>query len=256
MKAAETRGPQDLVQKIFRIGKNIELAFEHDSKYPLVRSTIINECDYDNKSVIIAQATPSILPSFREKNTKMTTIVAGKKNEKMRVGVNCSIDRFLNDYQLSAGKTEPAVVVEYFLPISHSNIRGAYRIQPNTKYNVKGKIVINGRSLYSDKAFRIKDISGTGIGLPIIRTNIKSNPLMNLVKGKEVAIELTLEDLIKDQIITFVTNIQIVRNSRYSNRIDGFIGGRYVGVRQGDEERLFQFIHDAQSYEIRTRLKN
>ena len=186
----------------------------------------------------------------------MTTMVAGKKNEKMRVGVNCSIDRFLNDYQLSAGKTEPAVVVEYFLPISHSNIRGAYRIQPNTKYSVKGKIVINGRSLYSDQAFRIKDISGTGIGLPIIRTYNKSNPLLNLVKGKEVIIDLTLEDLIKDQIITIATNIQVIRNSRYSNRIDGFIGGRYAGVRPGDEERLFQFIHDAQSYQIRTRLKN
>ena len=256
MKAAETRGPQDLVQKIFRLGKKIELAFDHNSKHPLVRSTIINECDYDNKSVIIAQATPTILPSFREKNTKMTTMVAGKKNEKMRVGVNCSIDRFLNDYQLSAGKTEPAVVLEYFLPISHSNIRGAYRIQPNTKYNVKGKIVINGRFLYSDQAFRIKDISGTGIGLPIIRTYNKSNPLLNLVKGKEVVIELTLKDLIKDQIITIETSIQVIRNNRYSNRIDGFIGGRYAGVRPGDEERLFQFIHDAQSHSIRTRLKN
>ena len=256
MKAAEIRGPQDLVQRIFQIGKKIELAFDHDSKHPIVKSTIINECDYNNKSVIIAQATPRILPSFREKNTKMTTMVAGKNNEKMRVGLNCSIDRFLNDYQLSAGKTEPAVVVEYFLPISHSNIRGAYRIQPNTKYNVKGKIVINGRSLYSDQAFRIKDISGTGIGLPIIRTYNKSNPLLNLVKGKEVVIELTLEDLIKDQIITVETTIQVVRNSRYSNRIDGFIGGRYAGVDPGDEERLFQFIHDAQSYEIRTRLKN
>jgi len=256
LKAAEIRDPQDLVQKIFRIGKKIELAFDHDSKHPFIRSTIINECDYDNKSVIIAQATPRILPSFREKNTKMTTMVAGKKNEKMRVGVNCSIDRFLNDYQLSAGKTEPAVVVEYSLPISHSNIRGAYRIQPNTKYNVKGKIVINGRSLYSDQAFRIKDISGTGIGLPITRTYNKSNPLLSLVKGKEVVIELTLEDLIKEQIITIETNIQVIRNSRYSNRIDGFIGGRYAEVRPGDEERLFQFIHDAQSYEIRTGLKN
>ena len=256
MKAAEIRGPQDLVQRIFQIGKKIELAFDHDSKHPIVKSTIINECDYNNKSVIIAQATPRILPSFREKNTKMTTMVAGKNNEKMRVGLNCSIDRFLNDYQLSAGKTEPAVVVEYFLPISHSNIRGAYRIQPNTKYNVKGKIVINGRSLYSDQAFRIKDISGTGIGLPIIRTYKKSNPLLNLVIGKEVVIELTLEDFIKDQIITVETTIQVVRNSRYSNRIDGFIGGRYAGVDPGDEERLFQFIHDAQSYEIRTRLKN
>ncbi len=256
MKAAEIRDPKDLVQRIFRIGKKIELAFDHDSKHPLVKSTIINECDYNNKSVIIAQAAPRILPSFREKNTKMTTMVAGKKNEKMRVGVNCSIDRFLNDYQLSAGKTEPAVVVKYFLPISHSNIRGAYRIQPNIKYNVKGKIVINRRSLYSGQAFRIKDISGTGIGLPIIRTYNKNNPLLNLVKGKEVVIELTLEDLIKDQIITVETTIQVVRNSRYSNRIDGFIGGRYAGVGPGEEERLFQFIHDAQSYEIRTRLKN
>ncbi|HIJ55002.1 MAG TPA: hypothetical protein HPQ03_02635 [Deltaproteobacteria bacterium] len=256
MKAAETREPQDFVQRIFRLGKKIELAFDHDSKHPIVRSTIINECDYDNKNITIAQATPRILPSFREKNTKMTTMVASKKNETMRVGVICSIHRFLNDYQLSAGKTEPAVVVEYFLPISRSNIRGAYRIRPNTKYNVKGKIVINGRSLYSDQAFRIKDISGTGIGLPIIRVYNKSNPLLNLVKGKEVVIELTLENLIKDQIITIETNIQVIRNSRYSNRIDGFIGGRYVGVRPGDEERLFQFIHDAQSYEIRTGLKN
>ena len=72
--------------------------------------------------------------------------------------------------------------------------------------------------------------------------------------GKKI--ELALEDLIKDQIITVETNIQVVRNSRYSNRMDGFIGGRYAGVRPGDEERLFQFIHDAQSYEIRTRLKN
>ena len=183
-------------------------------------------------------------------------MIAGKKNEKMRVGVNCSVNRFLNEYQLSAAITEPAVVVDYFLPVSRSNIRGAYRIRPNTNYNVKGKIVINGRSLYSGQAFRIKDISGTGIGLPIVCTNNRSNPLLNLIKGKEVGIELTLEDLIKDQTFIIATNIQVIRNNRYSDRIDGFIGGKYAGVRPGEEERLFQFIHDAQSYEIRSRLNH
>ena len=256
MKADQTKSPQDLVQRIFRIGKRVDLAFDHNTKHPLVRSTIINECNYDNKRVIIAQATPAIVPSFRKKNTKMTTMIAGKKNEKMRVGVNCSVNRFLKEYQLSAGITEPAVVVDYFLPVSRSNIRGAYRIRPNTNYNVKGKIVINGRSLYSGQAFRIKDISGTGIGLPIVCTNNRSNPLLNLIKGKEVGIELTLENLIKDQTFTIATNIQVIRNNRYSDRIDGFIGGKYAGVRPGEEERLFQFIHDAQSYEIRSRLNH
>ena len=256
MKASETRAPIGLVQRIFRLGKKIELAFDHDSLHPFVRSTIINECDYEKKNLIIAQSTPRILPSFREKNTKMTTMVAAKKNEKMRVGVNCSIARFVNDYRLSSGNTEAAVFVEYFLPISQSNIRGAYRIQPNTKYNVKGKIIINGRTLYSGKAFRIKDISGTGIGLAIIRTFNKRNPLLNLLKGKEVVLELTLKDLNKNEIISIETDLQVIRNNRYSSQLDGFIGGRYTRVRPGDEERLFQFIHDAQSYEIKTRLKS
>ena len=256
MKAAASRGPEDLVQKIFRLGKNIDLAFDHDSMHPIVRSTTINECDYENKSIVIAQATPAILPSYKEKNTKMTTMIASKKDDRMRVGMNCSINRFLNEYQLSAGEKERAVVLNYTLPISRSNIRGAYRIQPNKKYNVKGKIVIDGRPLHSGKAFRIKDISGTGVGLPIIRTAKKSNPLLNATKGKEINMALTLVDLIRDRSLNIETNIQVIRNRRYTNETDGFIGGRYTEVRPGDEDRLFQFIHDAQSYDIRTKLIN
>ena len=256
MKSAALQNPKDLVRKIFRLGKNIELAFDHDAKHPIVRSTIINECDYHNKRIITAQATPMILPSFCEKTTKMTTMIISKRNEKVRVGMQCAINGFVDDYQLSAGKKEPAVVLDYFLPIRRSNIRGAYRIQPNQKYNIKGKIILNGRSLHSGKAFRIKDISGTGIGLPIIRTADKSNPLTNLRKGKEIDIALTLEDLVREKTIRIETNVEVIRNHRYSNRIDGFIGGKYNSVLPRDEERLYQFIHDAQSYEIRTRLRN
>ena len=246
---------QDPISKVFPIGRKIDLAFNFESLRPLVRSTIINECDYELKNMVLSQSNPQILPSFKRKIAKLTTLIRKKDNELIRIGVECRIKNFIDDYLLSDGKKEKSVLVGYHLPLKESNIRGAYRIRPNPKYTIKGKITIGGQAYISGKAFNIKDVSGTGIGIPVPKiTNNQSNPIYYLEKGNEVRIELILADRIREYSVSIATAMKVVRNNNYLSRIRAFIGARYLGINPGDEERLFQFIHEAQQYEIRKML--
>lgn len=242
----------DPVEKFFPTGRKIDLAFNLESLYPTVRSTIIHECDYHTKRMILSQTNPKLFPDRNYRKMEATTLVGPQESETMRIGIECDIINFESDYQLSAGQTEAAVVVRYDLPLKRTNIRGAYRIQPNPKYNIQGKLTYNDTSYVAGKGFKIHDISATGIGIPVVKTvNNRQNPLYHLEKGNQLECEIILSDALKNRDIKIQTSIKIVRNYSLSNRARNFIGGKYMGLNPNDSENLFQFIHSAQTYEIR-----
>jgi len=245
----------DPIEKVFPIGRKIDLAFNLESLHPTVRSTIIHECDYRTKSMILSQTNPKILPNLNYKKMEMTTLVGKQKGGTLRLGIGCDIINFESNYQLSAGQTEAAFIVRYALPLKKTNIRGAYRIQPNPKYDIKGKLIYNNTSVVADREFKIHDISATGIGIPAAKiVNNKRNPLFYLEKGNQVECEIILSDALKNKKIKIRACIKIVRIQNLSNRTRSFIGGKYMGIDPNDNENLFQFIHSAQTYEIRNML--
>ena len=247
--------PVDPIEKVFLIGRKIDLAFNLESLHPTVRSTMIQECDYRTKSIILSQTNPKMLPNIDYKKMEMTTLVGKQEGETLRVGIGCDIINFESDYQLSAGQNEASFIVRYAMPLKKTNIRGAYRIQPNPKHEVKGKLIYNNTSVVADREFKIHDISATGIGIPAAKiVNNKRNPLFYLEKGNQVECEIILLDALKNKKIKIRSCIKIVRIHNLSNKTRSFIGGKYMGIDLKDNENLFQFIHSAQTHEIRNML--
>lgn len=254
---ADSPKPADLIVKIFPIGRKIDLAFNLESLHPTVRSTIIHDCDYQTRNMILAQTNPRMLPNTDYRKMEVTTLVGKQDGGTIRVGVGCDIITYDSDYQLSTGHKEAAFVVGYVFPLKKTNIRGAYRIQPNSKYSIMGKLFYNNRSYLSGREFNIHDISATGIGLPVPKViSSRLNPLFHLEKGKQLECEILLEDTVQKTKTKIETCIKVVRNQNLTNRGRGFIGGKYLGLDLRDGENLFQFIHSAQTYEIRSKTKN
>ena len=249
---SQASNPTDPIGRIFPSGRKIDLAFNLGSLHPTVRSTIIHEYDYPNRSMILAQTTPSMLPNLDYHKMEVTTLASQKNGDIIRVGVACNILTFDSDYRLSGGREEAALVVGYVPPLKKTNIRGAYRIRPNSAFSIMGKLFYNHTSYISGREFDIRDISATGIGLPVPKViSRRLNPLFHLDKGKQLECEILLEDTVKKIKKKIQTCIKVVRNQNFKNRGRGFIGGKYLGLDPRDGEHLFQFIHSAQTYEIR-----
>ena len=249
--------PIDPIGRIFPIGRKIDLAFNLESLHPMVRSTIIHDCDYQNRNMILAQTNPMMLPNLNYNKMELTTLVGSQEGGTLRVGISCDIVTFDSTYRLSTGNEEASFIVGYLLPLKKTNIRGAYRIRPNSKYNIMGKLFYNNRSFSSGLEFGIHDISATGIGIPVPKViSNRLNPLFHLEKGKQLECEILLEDTIRKIKTKIRTCIKIVRNQKLSSRVGGFIGGKYLGLDIKDGEYLFQFIHSAQTYEIRNMMKD
>ena len=84
----------------------------------------------------------------------------------------------------------------------------------------------------------------------------KFNPLYQLNKGKQLDFEVTLADTIHEKTTTVSTCIAVVRSTSYSSKGIGFLGGKYLELNPRDAELMFQFIHAAQTYEIRKILRD
>ena len=93
----------DTIRNVFPIGRKIDLAFNLDSLRPTVRSTIIHECDYMNRIITLSQTNPKILSNLDYRKMEVTTLVGKQTANRIRVGINCEVIRYLNDYRLSDG---------------------------------------------------------------------------------------------------------------------------------------------------------
>ena len=169
------------VDDVFKPGTSIELVFNINSMHPIVRSAIIYDCDYESSKVTVSQTQPMILPSASFQQMHMTTLVHTEYNRKFRTGIDCRILEFLNNYKLSGSITEKAVLIEYAPPLTLVNIRSAFRLEPNDRYQVEGVIKWHGDTYRSEEDFTVANISFTGIGILVpIRAGGEKNRLLEM----------------------------------------------------------------------------
>ena len=79
------------ISNIFKPGTAVDVVFDMDADIPVVRSSIIHDCNYEKSQIIISQPNPQILPSFTYDTMTVTTIVEKELNEKFRCGINATI---------------------------------------------------------------------------------------------------------------------------------------------------------------------
>ena len=245
------------IQDIFNEGKRIEVVFNIESMAPIVHPTEIFKCNYEKAILLLFQTRPKILPSFQYRSMDIATLLTLELNRKFRVGLPCRIVKFINNYQVSERVKEDFFLVEYSPPLRKINLRSTFRLRASYRYVVGGIFNIDNALYVSEKDFKVHDISVTGIGM-IVPKQIgkKNNPLLNLDTGQEFEIQLRLKDAAsQDSEFKISTCVKIARKMMSYNVKSGFLGLKFLGLDPTGQEKLFQYIHDAQLYEIRS-IKN
>ncbi len=241
------------ISRIYRPGTKIEVVFDMDAEYPIVRSAHIHECDLPGARMIISQTNPEILPSLQAKKMNISTLVNLGENRKIRAGLDCRVLDFMKDYRLSNQKPVSAVRVA-FVPESLQvvNVRSAYRFKPNEIFRVDIEIHLAGTVYASEQYCNIDNISFNGIGLVLPRmVNGNPNPLLELSIGQEVAIDLRLSNARAEDLEADMScDVIVVRKEPDFTRRSGYAGMRLTGLSQWDVEKLNKFIHHAQLHEI------
>ena len=245
---------EDKIENIFAEGKRIEAVFNIESTAPIVYPTEIFKCNYESSVMLLYQTRPKILPSFQYESMDIAVLLTLELNRKLRVGLPCKISKFVNNYQVSERIKEDFFLVEYSPPMRKINLRSTFRLRTSYRYVVGGNFNIKDSLYVSEKDFMVQDISVTGIGMLVPKTiGKKNNPLLNLEMGKEFKIQLRLKDVkSSDSEFKVSTRVKITRKMMSYNAKSGFIGAIFIELEALEQERLFQFIHDAQIYEIRS----
>ena len=243
----------DSIENVFMPDAHIEVAFNLDDSFPIVLTTNIYKCNYDSNRMLIYQTRPEILPSFKFDTMDITALVKEELKKMIRMGLRCRIVKFVNNYRVSEKTRENLVLIEYFPPMRKVNLRSTFRLRTSYRYNVEATICSDAVTYASGTYFSVQDISVTGIGLIVPKkVDKRDNPLLKVPVGDIFDIEMKLgRGESKEPPHEISTSIEVRRKVLSYNELSGFIGARFTTLNAQDQESLFQYIHDAQLYEIR-----
>jgi len=240
------------INKIFLPSVGVNIIFNINSLTPYSRASIIYDVDFRNKVMTVAQPLIAFSKNTTFKALHLTTILHDK-NRKMRVGVECSHFKLIEQYKL-AGKTNvSAVLLTYELPVKESNIRSAFRLPLSTKHIIKAKILYNNLEYSSSRDFSIRDVSITGLGLIVPKKrNNNINPLGEIKINEKIIVNIILIRMDQNKPVgTLPLKVQIARiNSNYSST-HSLVGLRILSIGSNSETVLSRFIHNAQIDELK-----
>ncbi|WDP88947.1 MAG: PilZ domain-containing protein [Desulfobacter sp.] len=239
-------------EKIFLPSVGVDLVFNMDTDTPISRASIIYDADYKNKTITIAQPNPALTPNTAFDQLHLTTIVhTGQR--RTRIGINCLPVKFIENYPLANRTTTRALILQYTLPASETNIRSAFRLAVSTSHTVKGKLLYNQKDFFTVKDFRVKDISFTGLGIVVPKKRGKAVPVLaGLRVGTLLPMGISLVDNKKETpLATFPLKVKVVRVNQNYSETHILIGMRIQGITPENEELLIKFIHEAQIAELK-----
>jgi len=245
---------QASIEGIFMPESRVEVAFNLDNPVPLVLRTNIYKCDYGANRMLIYQTHPQILPDFRYDTMNIAVLIEQELNRMIRVGLPCKIVKFVNDYQISERLKENLFLIEYFPPMRKINLRSTFRLRTSYRYNVEATICSDDVSYASGTYFTVQDISVTGIGLLVPKkVGKRKNPFSRISVDDMCDIEVKLERAeSKERPYRISTAIKVARKVVSYNPLSSFIGALFIDLSPVDQENLFQYMHEAQLYEIRS----
>lgn len=243
----------DQVNKIFSPGIGVDIVFNPDSLSPIVKSSIIYDCDHKSKTMIISQTTPPVLPNFGYEAMGITTLTTNEFSQKIRVGMNCNILKFIDNYSLTNSSAAKAILLEYRLPVIETNLRSAYRLELASTFQAACKLIYKGQTYLSGQYFKVHNISATGIGLLIPKkAKKKRNFFIDIKPGTECKIGLALRNIHSNtESVTISVTAKVIWKNTNFNPLSGFAGLKFIKISKEDEAALSKFIHEAQVYIIR-----
>lgn len=240
------------IEKIFLPSVGVDLVFNMDSLSPYSRSSIIYDADFGNETITIAQPLTKFSKNTAFKELHLTTIIHDK-NRKVRLGVECSHFKLIDQYPLANHQNVPAVLLKYELPVKETNIRSAFRLPLSSKYIIKGKILYHNLEYYTSRDFSIRDISLAGLGIVIPKKKNKHlNPLAEIKTNEVLMLGIILVDMDQDKPVgTLPVKVQITRVNPSHSETHTLVGLKILNLENDNEALLNKFIHDAQIDELK-----
>ncbi len=240
------------LEKIFLPSVGVDLVFNMDATSPVSRASIIYDTDHKNQTITIAQPIVAVTKTTEYNQLHLTAIVH-LKQRKTRIGISCIPVKFIENYPLANKATTKALVLQYTPPAVETNIRSAFRLPLGSRHTVKGKLIYEKIDFFTEKDFKIKDISFNGLGVTVSREKKKSrNPLMGITTGTLMPMGISLMDSEKDTPIgTFPVKVRAVRVNHNYSATHTLIGLLIEAIAPENEDLLIKFIHDAQIAELK-----
>ena len=240
------------VKKIFFPSVGVNLVFNINTDFPISKSSIIYDADFKKQTITVAQPNPPISLDTHFEQLHLTTVV-DMNQRRLRIGVRCRPIQVIRNYLMAGGLAVKALVVQYNLPATETNIRSAFRLPMTSRYTVKAKIIYNKQEYRTPGDFKIKDISFSGLALVILERKKKRNTPLSILKvGTEMIMGLALVDRTQPGAIgTFPVRIQVVRINMNYSETHTLIGLKIINITKKNQEVLNRFIHTAQIEELK-----
>jgi len=238
------------IEDIFTPSTGVDLVFNMNSLNSVSRSSIIYDTDFQNQHIIVAQP---LVPFTKTIHQLHVTTIVSNQPSRIRVGIACRPEEFLDQYLLANQTKAKAVLLKYEIPIKEINIRSAFRLPLSHRHLIKAKILYKDTEYYTAKDFIIRDISLTGAGLVIPKIKGgKDNTLGRLKRNDIIPLGIILVDIEKEKPVgIFPLKAKIVRINKNYSPSHILAGLKITNMNQKNETLLNKFIHNAQVEELR-----
>lgn len=179
----ETGPPECYHDFPFSPGANIEVIYNKESISPVIRNSIIYECDLTAQSMVISYVNPESEYGLRFDSIDIAVQCPDSAGRKTRKGVNIVANRKITNYPVSDKETGEALLVRFTLPVESIGLRcdrQFYRCDCSafSKY-IEAEVELHDHFFISGQDFSISDISITGIGLVFF----DDAPLYRIIKN-------------------------------------------------------------------------
>lgn len=240
------------IKTIFAPSKGVDLVFNMHSPAPTSRSSIIFDAHFNDNTITIAQPFVPVSPKTQFDTLHVTTTVTGRQ-KRIRVGMACQVERFIDHYPLAGNAVSKALVLRCTPPVVETNIRSAFRLPLGSRHIVRGKLIFRETEFYTAADFKIRDISFAGMGIMIPKkVKAKPNPLCRLEYNDILPMGLVLVDTRKkDPVGTLQVKTKVKRVNTDYTQTHILAGLKVIQITRDSESLLNRFIHDAQIDELK-----
>jgi hypothetical protein len=228
----------DMTRQI-RPNKLLDLIFDIDFYQDTidVRRSVIYDVN-EGSEIFIAQTEPPTLKSTVGRIVEVTFLYSTPgQPSSHRLGFQARITKYLEQYQLRAGTSEPALVLSYPVAFKESGLRMHFRLEPTISFEVK--FYLAGEK-DKDKELAILDISQGGA-----RLNLPGN----LQVERNQNLHLNLD--INGAVFRVTARIQRLIMGEHS----GFhqVGVQFLDLDEAAKERLNRVIQAHARQQLRHR---
>lgn len=179
----ESKNPECYYDFPFSPGAKVEVIYNKESISPVIRNSIIYECDLTAQSMVISYVNPESEYGLRFDSIDIAVQCPDHDGKKARKGVNIVANRKITNYPVSDKETGEALLTRFTLPVESIGLRcdrQFYRCECSafSKY-IEAEIEIHDHFFISGQDFSIQDLSITGIGLKFF----DDAPLYRIIKN-------------------------------------------------------------------------